>query len=128
MLEKHMFNPNGFQNVKEEGETTGFQFQIRIPYYRGFTLSILRNIEVSVDGEKFPREKTSITVNGETFTQDEARTVIHNRWLFGEFGTVTAQKPHGLSTGEHHISVTVTIAPSYMPMQLVKTGTSDFTI
>lgn len=128
MLEKHMFNPNGFQNVEKEGETTGFQFQIRIPYYRGFTLSILRNIEVSVDGEKFPREKTSITVNGETFTQDEARTVIHNRWLFGEFGTITVQKPQGLSAGEHHISVTVTIAPSYMPMQLVRTGTSDFTI
>ena len=128
MLETHMLNPDGYKNVETDGKKTGFAFQMRVPYYRGITLSIIRNIEVTVDGEEFPREAISITVNGETFTLEEARTVISNRWLFGQFGEITVAKEGGLSAGEHHIKVTITVAPSYMPMQLVKTREADFEV
>ena len=129
MLETHMLNPKGYKNVTDgEGKACGFAFQMRVPYYRGITLSILRNIAVTVDGESYPREALTVTVNGETFTMEEARTVISNRWLFGQFGEITVRKDGGLAPGNHHISVTVTVAPSYMPMQLVKTGQADFSI
>ena len=129
MLETHMFNPKGFKNVTDaEGKPCGFAFQLKVPYYRGFSLSIIRNIAVTVDGVAYPREDLLLTVNGETFTLEETRTVISNRWHFGHFGEVTVKKEGGLAPGEHHISVTTTIAPSYMPMQQVKTGQADFTI
>ena len=128
MLETHMLNPNGYKNVTEDGKAVGFAFQMRVPYYRGITLSIIRNIEVTVDGDTYPREALTVTVNGETFTLEEARTVISNRWLFGQFGEIAVKKDGGLASGAHHIEVTITVAPSYMPMQLVKTGHADFSI
>lgn len=128
MLETHMLNPDAYQNVESDGKVTGFSFQMRVPYYRGITLSILRSIVVTVDGEEFPREAITVTVNGETFTLEEARTVVHNRWLFGQFGTVTVNKEGGLAAGQHHLKVVVTVAPSYMPMQLVKSSEADFVL
>lgn len=123
MLETHMLNPDGYKNCQD-----GFAFQMRAPYYRGFSLSILRNIQVCVDGVEYPREAVTITVNGETFTLEEARTVVSNRWIFGQFAEIGVQKEGGLGAGEHDLAVTITIAPSYMPMQLVKTGKAKFTV
>lgn len=128
MLETHMLNPDGYQNVVEDGKTVGFSFEMRIPYYRGITLSILRDIKVTVDGKEYPREALTVTINDETFTLEEMRTVIHNRWLFGQFGTVTVHTEGRLAEGDHDLSVTVVVAPSYMPFQLVKSVSSKFAI
>lgn len=126
MFPKQMYHPLGFQNIEEEGRITGFCFKMKIQYYRGITLSIFRNIEVNVDGVEYPRESILFTVNGETFTQDEMKTVISNRWLFGQYGTVTVMAEGGLAPGNHHIKCTQTIAPSYMPHILVHAGEYDF--
>lgn len=128
MFPKQMFNPEGFQNVETEGQTIGFSFEMKIQYYRGVTLSIIRNIEVSVDGVDYPREAIRFTVNGETFTLEEMRTVISNRWLFGQYAKVTVLTEKGLLKGVHHIQCTQTIAPSYMPHILVNSGEYDFEI
>lgn len=126
MFPRHMYNPKGFRNLVEDGKKVGFAFEMKIQYYRGVTLSIIRNIEVEVDGQSYPRESIRFTVNEETFTLDEMRTVISNRWLFGQYATVTVLKEGGLDAGSHHIACTQTIAPSYMPMILVHTGEYDF--
>lgn len=128
MFTRYMFRPEGFTNTVVDGKTIGFQFDFKIQYYRGVTLSIIRGIEVWVDGEGFAREDIRFSIRGETFTLDEMRTVIDYRWLFGEWATVTVLKEGGLSKGPHHIKATQTIAPSYMPMILVHTGECDFEI
>jgi len=128
MFAKHMYDPKSFKNVEVDGKTLGFQFDFRIQYYRGITLSILRDIEVWVDDEKFKREDIRFTLEGDTFTLDEMETVITYRWKFGQFATVTVLKDGGLSKGKHHIKATQTIAPSYMPVILVNSGEYDFEI
>lgn len=128
MLETHMLNPNGYKNVTENDKVVGFSFEMRVPYYRGITLSIIRDLKVEVDGVEYPKDALTITVNGETFTMEEIKTVIHNRWLFGQFGTVTVKTENGLPAGQHHIKTTITVAPSYMPFQLVKSKEADFTL
>lgn len=87
MAGRQIFNPDGFCNVTEDGKTVGFSFAFKAQYYRGFTLSILRDIAVTVDDETFNREDIRLTVNGETFTLEECRTVIDPdyRWEFGDF-------------------------------------------
>ncbi|MGB4661665.1 MAG: DUF6379 domain-containing protein [Mobilitalea sp.] len=126
MFARHMYNPESFKNVVVEHKVIGFQFDCRIQYYRGITLSILRNIEVSIDGEEFAREDIRFTLEGDTFTLDEMETVITYRWKFGQFATVTVLKDGGLANGKHHIKSTQTIAPSYMPVILVNSGEYDF--
>lgn len=128
MFEKNMFRPDGFKSRVKDGKSCGFQFDFKLQYYRGVTLSIIRDIAVEVDGVSYPRESILFSVEGETFTQDEMKTVLDYRWKFGQWATVTVLCEGGLSKGSHHIKATQTIAPSYMPHILVHTGEYEFEI
>lgn len=130
MAGRPIYDSEGFRNVVEEGKTTGFQFRFKLQYYRGITLSIIRDIKVNIDGEDIPREDVLLTVNGETFTLEECRTVISPlyRWEFGEYATVTVRKEGGLSAGAHHLNVLQHIAPSYMPFPIKAVCEADFEI
>lgn len=130
MAGRVIYNPDGFKNVEKDGTITGYQFQFKAQYYRGITLSIVRNIEVEVDGEKVAREDIRFGVNGETFTLEEMRTVIDPdyRWEFGDYATVTVLKEDGLAKGPHHIHTHQSIAPSYMPFTIESDCDADFEI
>lgn len=130
MAGRQIYNPDGFKNIVEAGSITGYQFQFKAQYYRGFTLSIIRDIKVNVDGEDVAREDIRFTVNGETFTLDEMRTVIDSdyRWEFGDYATVSVMKQGGLDKGPHHIKAVQIIAPSYMPFMTEAVCETDFEI
>ena len=130
MAGRQIYNPDGFKNTVKAGKATGFEFQFKAQYYRGITLSIIRDIKINIDGEDIPRENIRIEVNGEAFTLEEARTVIDSdyRWEFGEYATVYADKEGGLAQGTHHINTLQIIAPSYMPFQIEAVCEADFTI
>ena len=130
MAGRQIYNPDGFKNVEENGTVTGYQFQFKAQYYRGITLSIVRNIEVEVDGISADRADIRFAVNGETFTLDEMRTVIDSdyRWEFGDYATITVMKEGGLAKGSHHIRAHQSIAPSYMPFTIEADCDADFEI
>lgn len=121
-------NPNAFANTIVDGNVVGFEFETKILYYRGVTLSIIRDLVVEVDGVTYPREAIRFTVNNETFTLDEMTTVISNRWLFGQYAKVTVLTEGGLPKGEHELKVLQVIAPSYMPMILHNSDSAKFTL
>lgn len=130
MAGRQIYNPEGFQNVEAGSKEIGYQFQFKAQYYRGITLSIVRDIQVNVDGECAKREDIRFTVNGETFTLEEMRTVVDPdyRWEYGDYATVTVLKDGGLSKGSHHIKAVQVIDPSYMPFQIEAVCEADFTI
>lgn len=130
MAGRQIYNPKGFRNVEQDGKVIGYQFQFKAQYYRGFTLSIVRDIRVEVDGEAAAREDIRFSVNDATFTLEEMRTVIDSdyRWEFGEYATVTVLKEGGLAKGTHHIKAMQIIAPSYMPFQTEANCETDFVI
>ncbi|XME03974.1 DUF6379 domain-containing protein [Lachnospiraceae bacterium C1.1] len=130
MAGRVVFNPKAFANVEKDGKIIGFSFEIKAQYYRGITLSIVRDIKINIDGEDVKREDIRFSVNGETFTLEEMRTVIDSdyRWEFGEYAVVTVLKEGGLSKGKHHIKALQVIAPSYMPFQIESMNEADFEI
>lgn len=130
MAGRQIFNPGGFRNVEENGKIIGWQFQFKAQYYRGITLSIVRDIKVNVDGEDAAREDIRFTVNGETFTLEEMRTVVDSdyRWEFGDYAAVTVLRDGGLTNGKHHIHAVQIIDPSYMPFQIEAVCEADFAI
>lgn len=130
MAGRQFYNPKAFANVVRDGEIIGYAFEIKQQYYRSITLSILRNLKITVDGEEAAREDIRLTVNGETFTLEECRTVIdpEYRWEFGDFATVTVLKKGGLAAGKHHILCHQSIAPSYMPFTWEVDCPADFEI
>lgn len=130
MAGRQFYNPEAFRNVECDGKVVGYSFEIKAQYYRSITLSIVRNLIVNVDGEEAKREDIRLTVNGETFTLEECRTVVdpEYRWEFGDFATVTVLKEGGLTTGKHHINTHQSIAPSYMPFTVEADCPADFEI
>jgi hypothetical protein len=123
MMDKLMLCDEGFENVVENGETTGFAVLARLPYYRGLGLSMIEEIELSADGEAVAREDIRFAVRGKTYTLDEMETVYDDRWNFGEKARVIALKPGGLSAGAHRIDIAVRMRISYLPfVPTTKTG------
>lgn len=130
MAGRPVYDPQGFKNEVADGKICGFSFRFKLQYYRGITLSIIREMAITIDGEKIDPADVRITVNGETFTMDEIRTVVSSnyRWEFGEYARITVLKDKGLAAGKHHISVLQHIAPSYMPFPLKSVVEADFEI
>lgn len=130
MAGRQIYRPDGFKNTEENGIITGYQFDFKAQYYRGITLSIVRDIRVNVDGEDAAREDIRLMVNKEIFTLEEMRTVVDSdyRWEFGDYATVMVKKAGGLSKGKHHIKALQVIDPSYMPFQIEAMCEADFVI
>ena len=125
--ETYMIGDEGFRNVEERGKCVGFQLHMRLANYRGYLLSQIEDIRISVDGEAIPRENIRFCVGGKTYTLDEMEDVVDNRWELLQTAIVTCLKPGGLAPGPHTISAEEHIRASYIPMiaasQLTKTLT-----
>ncbi len=115
MFDKYIVCEDLFRNVSDGGKVTGFQFNARLPYYRGLGISMVEDLKVTVDSEAFPREAIRVTLHGNTYTLDQMEKEYDDRWEFGEEGTVTVEKPGGLASGEHRVEVADFLRISYLP-------------
>lgn len=115
MYDKYMIVAEEFKNVEKDGEVTGFQFGARLPYYRGVVLSLVGEMDITVDGEKVTEEQVSVTVSGKTFPLAQLKKITDVKWEFGDVGIVTVEKPGGLSEGEHEIEYRQNMKISYVP-------------
>ncbi len=105
MFERYVISEEGFKNVSEKGQVTGFQLRLRIANWRGLPLSLIEDVRVNVDGVNYPRDSVRVTVGGHTFTLDEMIPRSDVRWQFDELATVTILKPGGLAQGMHEVAV-----------------------
>jgi hypothetical protein len=110
-----MIMGTGFKNTVAGSNITGYQVDVRIPYYRGVYLSAIESITLSVDGKPAPREAMQIVVHGRTFTLDQAEEAGDTRWFFGDPATLRVQAPGGLKPGLHTVEVGMAIRKSYFP-------------
>jgi hypothetical protein len=115
MYDKYLIVGEAFKNVKEGGKVTGFQFGLRLPYYRGVVLSLVGDMVISVDGEKVPTEAMTVTVGGKTYPLSQLENEPVAKWEFGDIGILTVAKPGGLKPGEHHIEYRPHMKISYVP-------------
>jgi hypothetical protein len=105
MFERYVICEEGFKNVSEKGQVTGFQLRLRIANWRGLPLSLIEDVRVNVDGVSFPRDSVRVAVGGHIFTLDEMIPRSDVRWQFDELATVTILKPGGLARGMHEVAV-----------------------
>ncbi|HAL74942.1 MAG TPA: hypothetical protein DCM45_07660 [Clostridiales bacterium] len=115
MYEKYILCKDSLQNISQNGETTGFSLQIRIPYYRGVPLSMVEDLKVVIDSTEYRGDALRFTVGGGTFSLAEMPTVTFFRWEFGEKATLQVSKAGGLPAGDHKVEVYVLLRISYMP-------------
>ena len=115
MFDAHLICRDGFRNVvSETGRVEGFEMKIRIPYYRGVSLSMIDNIMVKVRGETIPQDKIRFTVAAGSFMMTEMETVAHCRWNFDEAATLKIYKPGGVASQSIPVELEITIRAPYL--------------
>ena len=115
MIEREVIQSVGFRNVKEDGKITGFQFRVRIPYYRGIYLCQLRPGSLYVDGRKFEKEEIVWNVGGKDFTAEEMVSDREDHWAVTEPATIKVKLDGGLEQGFHDLRFGFCFTSSYMP-------------
>lgn len=114
MFDKYIVCEDGFR-VRDDGRPGGV-VEVRMPYYRGLTLSMVEAVDLVLDGEPVPPERTTLTVDGNTYTFDELPRVIDDRWEMGERARLAFETDAPLAPGEHDVAVAVRLRISYMPV------------
>ena len=114
-MEKQVIQSVGFRNIRENGEVTGFQFKIRLPYYRGIFLSQIMPGTLFVDGEKIEKENIVWCLKGEEYSNEEMIADFKTHWNPTECMVLKVKKPGGLAQGWHHLKYGFCFTSSYMP-------------
>ena len=94
---------------------TGYQLGVRLPYYRGVVLSLVGEMDLTVDGEKVPSEQMTVTIGGKTYPLSQLENEPVAKWEFGNVGIVTVKKPGGLPAGDHKVEYRQHMKISYVP-------------
>ncbi|MFX0557795.1 C-glycoside deglycosidase beta subunit domain-containing protein [Maribacter sp. CXY002] len=128
MFEKYMIVEDNLKNVVDEGKVSGFQFGARLPYYRGVSLSMLEEIEVSVDGKVLPQDKVHLIVHNNTYDLKQREEELDDRWEMGEVATLFVQKEGGLPKGTHQLGLKINIRIGYLPFPAIRNAQKEITI
>jgi len=115
MQDPYVIMSTGFKNTVAGGVTSGYQLNIRIPYYRSVYLSAIHSLELAVDGETIPAKDIRIVVAGRTFTIAEMFEADSVRWGFGDPATLLVSRPGGLVPGIHSFKLGIVVRKSYLP-------------
>ena len=118
MLELDLIQTRGFHNIRKNGKITGFQFNVRLTYYRGIFLSQLRPKKVTVDGEVYENDQVIWSLNGTDYTCEEMEKRGDVHWNPLDVMTIKIEKEGGLPAGYHEISAAYMYSSSYMPPKL----------
>ena len=114
-MEKQVIQSVGFRNTTTDGKVTGFQFKVKLPYYRGVYLSQLMLGTLYVDGEKYDKADIVWNIKGEDFTEEQMRGDFKTHWSTTTPAIVKVKKEGGLSQGYHDLKYGFCFTSSYMP-------------
>ena len=114
-MEKQVIQSVGFRNIVENGEVTGFQFKIRLPYYRGIYLSQIMPGTLFVDGERIEKDEITWWFKDLPYTNEEMHDDFRTHWNPTECAVLKVRKPGGLSQGYHDLKYGFCFTSSYMP-------------
>lgn len=126
--ETYLICEDGFRNVEESGKRIGFALNLRLANYRGYLLSQIEDICISVDGVPVPRAAIRFRVGGKTYTLREMENITDHRWELTQVATVTCLWPGGLTCGEHQLDVEEHVRVSYIPMVAVAYASKRLTL
>lgn len=115
MFDDFLIVPDTLKNdVDENGNAVGFQFQVRIADYRGCFLSLHNGYYIDCDGVNYPREVQTFEINGKApRTYEELKTACWEHWNYDDPGIVHVKKDGGLAPGKHKIGLQQSILAQY---------------
>lgn len=107
---------DSLKNFWANGKKTGYQFDVRLSYYRGHFLSTIDEIGVKVDGAGVPVENISLCLGGREYGVAELHDLVNVFWPITEPATIKVFQPGGLSEGGHDVDFTLYFRSPYMAL------------
>jgi hypothetical protein len=90
----------------------GFQFDVRLPWYRALPVACVEGLDVVIDGTEIPSETLRIEVNGEMYALADLPPRHEDWWYVADAAPVTV--PHALDGGEHQLEATIHVRIPYI--------------
>ncbi len=87
------------KNYFENGKKAGYQFDVRLAYYRGHYLSVIDEFKVEVDNEEVDDMDIRFCVNGKEFMPCQLREAYYEFWNIKKPATIKVRKDGGLAAG-----------------------------
>lgn len=107
---------DSLKNFGNGEKYAGYQFELRLDYYRGHFLSVIDEFEVKVDGCRIPDEQIKFCINGKAFSPVEFDKCYTEFWQVTEAAVIKIIALGGLEPGEHDIEVIMYYRSPYMPI------------
>lgn len=111
-----IIRPGTLKNYYVNGKVSGYQFDVRLGYYRGHYLSVIDTLGVEVDGEKAEDMNVTFCLNGKEFAPAELKYQFSEFWTILTPATIKVRKAGGLTKGAHDINLTLMLHSPYMPL------------
>jgi 2-iminoacetate synthase ThiH len=105
-MAKRILLPNNIiknVDINQDGKIDGYQFNISNPFYTAESLSSVKEIIATVDGEKINPEKINLIARGQGMRLKDVTTMHEVWWGFGEVISVYIEKTGGLKKGNHEL-------------------------
>ncbi len=101
-----------------DGKVMGYEFKIRMDYYRGHFLSVIDEFRIKVDDYEVDNERVKLCINGKEFSPAEFGLCYNEFWQIKDAATVRVFYPEdgGLPRGEHKVELIMYIRSPYMPI------------
>ena len=112
---KILICPDEIEQTYAEDVTTGYQFRIKYPSYRGTFLSCIEELKFWMDEEEIPSKDISFCLNGKEFLISELPECFKEYWYVRTAAIIRVNRIGGLSEGAHSIRV-------YMKHRIPYTG------
>jgi hypothetical protein len=81
---------------------SGFEFKVRLHWYRSLPLSCVEKLSVQLDGESIEAQKIQLCVNEKTHKLDELAELVDEVWFVQDSAVVKVQLPGKVQVGEKH--------------------------
>lgn len=107
---------NSLQSIYVNGEKMGYQFEVRLSYYRGHFLSIINEISLSVDGKEVKSEDIFFCLNGKEYGILQLKELNSEFWAILQPATIKVHKAGGLTEGCHELDFKLVFRSPYMPI------------
>lgn len=107
---------HSLKNMYANGKKVGYQFEIRLSYYRGHFLSVIDSFGVSVDGAEVPEQDIKFCIHEREFGISQLHDLVSEFWGITEPATIKVLKEGGMTTGEHEVDVKLMFHSPYMPI------------
>ena len=85
----------------------GFELDVHLNWYRSLPLSSLETLELTVNGERIPRDEITLSVNGNDYALDELADRWEEMWFVLDPATLRVARPLVRPGDSAEVSITL---------------------